>query len=164
MFKIFNPRQTVLVTCTSEIEQFGKKIEKNNIIAIDWHMPLSFEPLLYAISVGKNRFSLELIRKSGIFAVNFISYNLNDAVIFCGRNSGRNVDKFKETRLNEIPCEVIECVRIKEALAHIECEVIQEINVGDHILFIAKIIKIQEHDIGKRIFHLSENKFTTTNN
>jgi flavin reductase (DIM6/NTAB) family NADH-FMN oxidoreductase RutF len=164
MFKIFNPRQTVLVSCSCEMEAFGKKNEKNNLIAIDWHTPLSFDPLMYAISVGKNRYSLDLIRNSKVFAVNFLPYTLKDAVIFCGRNSGRNINKFNETRLNEISCDKIECVRIKEALAHIECEVVEEIDVGDHILFIARIVFSKEHDIGKRIFHTDENNFTTTNN
>lgn len=58
-----NPRQTVLVTCR----------DKDNIITLDWHTPLSFYPMMYAISVGKTRYSLELIRKSKCSVVNFIS-------------------------------------------------------------------------------------------
>jgi flavin reductase (DIM6/NTAB) family NADH-FMN oxidoreductase RutF len=162
MFKLFNPRQTVLVSSTQEMELFGKNIEKNNLIAVDWHMPLSLKPFIYAISIGKERFSLEMIRKSGVFVVNFMPFSFSDSVLFCGRNSGRHMDKFFETRLTSINCEGIECVKVKEAIAHLECEVIQEIEVGDHILFIAKVIRFHEEGNGKRLFHVEKDQFTTT--
>ena len=83
------PRQTILVT--TELEG------KDNIITLDWHMPVSVKPLLYAICIGKKKFSRKLIDDSGVFAVNFVPYKLKDAAIFCGRNSGEHIDKFEKT-------------------------------------------------------------------
>lgn len=162
MFRIFNPRQTVLVSVTAEIELMGKKIEKNNLIALDWHMPLSFDPMLYAISVGKNRFSLELIRNAGVFAINFMSYLHKDKVLECGRKTGYKIDKFNEIGFHALNCDKIDCVRVGEALAHMECEIINEIEAGDHILFIGKVVYSKEHKKGKRLFHLYKDDFTTT--
>lgn len=161
---IYNPRQTILVTCRANIKDkfSGKETIKDNIIVLDWHMPLSFQPFLYAISVGKTRFSLDLIKESKVFVVNFMPFHIKDDVLFCGRNSGEHLDKFKETTLTKEESEKIDCPRIKQALAYLECEVIQEIETGDHISFIAKVVHSDELEKGKRIFHTEKDDFTTT--
>ena len=161
---IYNPRQTILVTCRASVKDkfSGKKAIKDNIIVLDWHMPLSFDPFLYAISIGKTRYSLNLIKESKVFVVNFMPFHLKEDVLFCGRNSGEHLDKFKETTLTKEESEKIDCPRIKQVLAYLECEVIQEIETGDHILFIGKVVHSDELEKGKRIFHTEKDDFTTT--
>ena len=162
MIQIAAPRQTVLITCRSHIKVLTKEVVKDNIITIDWHMPTSFNPELYAISIGKTRFSMELIRKSRAFVVNFMPYSLKDKVLMCGRVSGKHVDKFKETGLTKAEAEKLDCPRIKEALAWLECEVINEIETGDHIIFIGKVVKSELMKKDKRVFHIEGDNFTTT--
>jgi len=149
-----NPRQTILVTARFK--------GKDNIITLDWHTPLSFNPMLYAISVGKTRYSLELIKNSGVFVVNFMGKEYGKEILFCGRYSGRGVNKFKETGFEIEEAEKIDCPRIKQALGFLECKVIKEIEVGDHILFIAEVLNSGLKKAGKRLFHLWADKFTTT--
>jgi flavin reductase (DIM6/NTAB) family NADH-FMN oxidoreductase RutF len=149
-----NPRQTILLT--------SRYKDKDNIMTLDWHTPLSFDPMMYAVSIGKTRYSLELVRKSKVFVVNFVSKDLEKEVLFCGRNSGRNIDKFKATGLEKEEAETINCPIIKKALAYLECKVKKEIEVGDHILFIAKVSKAVLKRKERRLFHLFEDKFTTT--
>jgi flavin reductase (DIM6/NTAB) family NADH-FMN oxidoreductase RutF len=152
--KIANPRQVILVTSRWQ--------EKDDIITLAWHTPLSFEPMMYAICIGKKRYSLELIRKSGVFVVNFISKDFEKEVLFCGSISGKKVDKFKETIFEKEEAETINCPRIKQALGYLECEVKKEIEVGDHILFIGEVKKAELKKVDKRLFHLSGDDFTTT--
>lgn len=149
-----NPLQTILVTCRHK--------GKDNIITMDWHTPLSFNPMIYAISVGKTRYSLELIKNSKVFVVNFMSKKFEKEILFCGRNSGRNCDKFAQTGLTKEESEKIDCPRIREALGFLECKVLQLIEVGDHVLFIAEVINSGLKKHGKRLFHLHEDQFTTT--
>lgn len=149
-----NPRQVILVTC-----RHGKT---DNIFTLDWHSPLSFDPKLYAIAVGKTRFSHELISKSKVFAVNFMDKKYEKEIYYCGSHSGRTVDKFKETGFTKEESEKIDCPRIKECLAFFECQVIKSIETGDHTLFIAKIVNEGYKRHGKRLFHIHTNKFTTT--
>lgn len=152
-----NPRQTILLTTRYK--------EKDNVITLDWHTPLSFEPMMYAVSIGKARFSLELIRKSKVFVINFISQNKEKEVLYCGRHSGRNLDKFKETGLEKEEAELVNSPRIKDALGFLECKIEKEIDAGDHILFIARVLKAELKGKGeKRLFHLFKDKFTTTIN
>ena len=149
-----NPLQTILLTCKA-----GKK---DNIITLDWHTPLSFDPMMYAVSIGKTRYSLELVKKSKVFVVNFMSKDFEKEILFCGRHSGRNFDKFKETGLEKEEAQTIDCPRIKQALGYLECRVEKEIEAGDHILFITKVQKAELKKKEKRLFHLFEDKFTTT--
>jgi len=149
-----NPRQTILVTCRFK--------EKDNIITLDWHTPLSFNPMMYAISVGKTRYSLELIRNSGVFVVNFISKDFEKEIWYCGSHSGRNLDKFAKTRFEKEEAKTIDCPRIKQALGFLECKIFKEIEVGDHILFLAEVLHSELKEKGKRLFHLWGDQFTTT--
>lgn len=149
-----NPLQTILVTCRYKY--------KDNIITMDWHTPLSFNPMMYAISVGKTRYSLELIKNSKVFVVNFMSKDYEKEVLWCGRHSGRDFDKFSQTGLTKEEADKMDCPRIRQALGFLECKVIQSIEVGDHVLFIAKVVHAQLKKQAKRLFHLHEDKFTTT--
>jgi flavin reductase (DIM6/NTAB) family NADH-FMN oxidoreductase RutF len=151
---VTNPKQTILLTCRAQ--------DKDNIITLDWHTILSFEPMMYAVSIGKTRFSFNLIKSSKVFVVNFMSKNFEKEVLFCGQNSGENLDKFKETGLEKEEAETIDCPKIKQALGYLECKVEKEIEVGDHVLFIAKVSRAEIKENGKRLFHLLGDKFTTT--
>lgn len=160
--KLYGPRQAVLVTCRGKVEILGRVKEKDNIISVAWHTPLSVEPFMYAIAVGKTRFSLKLIKESGVFAVNFISKKMQEEVVYCGRHSGEHLDKFSETGLKKEECEKIDCPRLADALGYLECEVVDEIETGDHVLFIAKVINSKLEKEDKRLFHITGNEFTTT--
>ena len=154
MGKINSPNQVALVTSR------GKG--KDNIIALTWHTRTSFQPYLFLISVDKRRFSYGLIKESGCFVVNFMPYELGEKIVYCGNHSGRDVDKFKETGLGREDAEDVNCCRIKEALAYLECEVVNEVETGDHVIFVGKVLKSGFKKDGKRPFQLVSNEFTTT--
>ena len=153
--RIISPRQVVLVTARVLIN--GKEID--NIIPIAWHSPLSFGPEMYGIVIGKTRYSCELIRKAGSFVINFISAEYKDDALFCGTHSGRNVDKFAETAFEKEDAEVVDCARIKQALGFLECEIVNEVDVGDHVLFVGRVVNKGFKAEGKRLFHLGGDRF-----
>lgn len=162
--EVVNPRQVILITSRARIiPRFSaKEVEKDNVMAATWHMPVSYTPPMYAIAVGKNKHSLELIRKGASFVVNFMPYSAKDKVLESGRTSGELIDKIKIIGLKTEDAETIDCLRIKEALACLECEVVQEIETGDHIIFIGKVLKIIKNKESKRIFQIIGDQFTTT--
>jgi len=162
MSEITNPRQVILVTSRAITDILGKETTKDDIITLTWHMPCSHNPDLYAICIGKKRFSYKLIKKSNVFAINFISHSLEEKALFCGTHSGEHVDKFKQTGLNKEECDSIDCSRLKEATAYIECEVINEVETGDHVIFIGKVLNSTVKNDDKRLFQVLGNKFTTT--
>ena len=158
------PRHVILVSSRGNIKTaFSPDVaEKDNVMTLSWHMPVSFDPELYAVSIGKERFSLKLIRESGVFVINFMPLKLKDAVLFCGRRSGEDIDKFQESGLEKEEAETIECPRIKQATGCLECELVNEIEAGDHIILIGKVLKTISKKKDKKIFQVKGDKFTTT--
>ncbi len=162
MLSLINPRQTVIVSCRAHMAEFGKDNIKDNLIAVDWHTPLSFKPMIYGVSIAPARYSHGLMQKGGVFAVNFMPYELEKEVLACGRNSGRHSDKFTMTGLTRGECEKIDCCFIQESSGHLECELIEEKQIGDHTFFIANVLASVKRDNKPRLFHLAGDDFTTT--
>ncbi|MFH0977898.1 MAG: flavin reductase family protein [Candidatus Woesearchaeota archaeon] len=154
------PIQTVLVSCKATVDILGKPTLKDNLITINWHMPCSFNPQMYVISVGKSRFSAELLKKSRCFAVNFMPFTAKEKVLFCGRNTGRHIDKFKKAGLTREESTAIDCPKVAEAVAQLECEVVDIVEAGDHLLFIGKILNEVEKGNAPRLFHTRDDDFT----
>ena len=164
MVFLTNPRMAILVSCRGYVQDkfSNREIAKDNLITVAWHSPMSFSPPMFAISIGKNRFSVELIRQSKVFCVNIMPFHLSEEVLFCGRNSGEHINKFRETGLAKEEAESIDCPLVKESIGYLECEVVDEIETGDHILFIANINRSEEKEKGKKLFSLIDDYFTTT--
>lgn len=155
MLTAIYPIQVILIT--------SRYNDKDNIMTCSWHMPVSFAPELYAIAIGKSRFTLDLIKKSKVFAINFIPKDMEKQAVAVGRVTGRALDKFGAANLEKDEAEKIDCPVLKEALSHIECEVINTVDVGDHFILIGKVVNTKHNKEGKRLFQLATgNKFTTT--
>jgi len=163
MFETINPRQTVLVTSRYEDNILGKDILKDNVTAIDWHMPTSTDPPLYAISLKKNQYSAELIRKSRCFVINFMPFEMAEKVAKIGvMVYGKHTDKFKNSGLQKEEADSIDCCRIKEALTWLECKLVNEFETGSNVIFLGQIQNVIHNRYGKKLFHLEGDKFTTT--
>lgn len=54
------------------------------------------------IFIRPQRYTLEFIEKNDIFTVSFFSNDYKKELTFCGRNSGRDVDKIKHTGLTPL--------------------------------------------------------------
>lgn len=131
---IFTPVPAVLVTCGDR--------ENSNIISIAWTGILNSIPPMVYISVRKERFSYDLIKNTGEFAINLPEKNLVREVDFCGTKSGKNVDKFQETGLTKEQPKQINVPLILECPINIECKVKEIKNLGSHNVFMAEIASI----------------------
>jgi flavin reductase (DIM6/NTAB) family NADH-FMN oxidoreductase RutF len=148
-----------------------RKNEKPNIMAVAWIIPVSANPPLLAMSIRPERYSYKLIMETGEFVVNIPTYEMAKKVLICGRKSGKDYDKFKETSLSTLQATKVEAPLIKECVAHIECKVLETIEVGDHTLIIGQIVAAHAleayFDIVYNIkkfrpcLHLGKNFFTT---
>ena len=120
----------VFVTCRGRAEIFGKTMDKDDVFTTDKHSHLSENH--YGISTN-NEFSSSLIRDSNVFVVNFLDKELDL------NHSGQYIDKFEENKIKKEEAESVDCPRIAGS-RFLECEVVEETEVGNHVLFIGKII------------------------
>ena len=163
-YRLLHPRLVVLVSCVDEAG-------KTNVITLAWSMPVSINPPIVAISIAPKRYSHQLIEKTKEFVVNIPTMDIVRETLFCGRRSGKTYDKFKETRLTPSPAKMVQPPIIKECVAHLECKLHQQITVGDHTLFIGRVLTAYADDgvfdnkfdlkKVKPIYHMGGDDFAT---
>jgi len=119
---------------------------KPNIITLGMYMNISSKPPLVCIGVAPQRYSHNLIADQQEFTVNVPSIELKEKMHFCGTNSGRNVDKFKEAGLTPIPASKVRPPLIEECYGHLECKVVGSHTYGDHTLFVGEVVAASIND------------------
>ncbi len=131
-YRLINHGPTVLIT-----SRLG---EKTNIMTAAWQMPVSFKPVLVAISIGHERFSHEVISKSREFIINIPHAGMMKEVVCCGTQSGRDIDKFDVCKLTSLKAQNVKAPLIKECLGNIECKLYSVHEAGDHTIFIGEVV------------------------
>ena len=128
------PIPAVMVSCGT--------MEESNIITVAWTGILNTNPAMCYISVRPERYSHNIIKENGEFAINLTTRQLAYATDWCGVKSGRDVDKFKEMKLTKERANIIKAPLIKECPVSVECKVKEIVPLGSHDMFVAEIVAI----------------------
>lgn len=129
-----------------------------NIMGLSWWMFTSWSPLMMAISVGHQRYSHKCLEHHKEFVLCFPSEGQEKDAWFCGRKSGQDVDKFKETNFRPVTAKVVSPPIIEGVTAAYECKVVKHVETGDHTIFIADVVAI--HGNPDRAKHLYSIHYT----
>jgi len=105
-----------------------------------WFMQTSHDPPQVALSVGKKRYTCELIQKNREFVIAIPNLEMRKYISVFGYTSGRSVDKFKESKISFTKGKYTKVPLLTEATFNYECKVANEIETGDHILFIGDVV------------------------
>lgn len=111
-----------------------------NVMPAGWAMFTSFEPPLYAISIGHSRYTRELLEVTGEFTIAIAGPGMGPAVHYCGTHSGRNEDKVSAVGLATQAAEKINPPLLTEARANLECRVVSRLETGDHTIFVGEVL------------------------
>ena len=128
------PLPVALVSCGT--------VEKPLALTISWTGIVCSSPFKMFISVQPIRNSYPVIKESGEFVINLPDESLLKATDYCGNNSGRNVDKFKECGFTAEKCEHISAPMIAECPISIECKVCDSLLLGTHDMFVADVLAV----------------------
>lgn len=111
--------------------------DRVNAMTAAWVARASFSPPLITISIGKTRFSHDMISASGVFAVNVLGTDNIDTGKHYGLKSGRKTDKFAgieyDTKVTGSPI-------LRDCIAWMDCRVVSRHDAGDHTLFIGEVL------------------------
>ena len=113
---------------------------KYNPITLGWTSLVSHEPPMMAIAVGKTRHSLEAIRRAKAFVISLPSTSMAADAAFHGTKSGRDTDKLAVAKTKTEPASLIDCVLLADAVANFECELDGEMETGDHVIFVGRVV------------------------
>lgn len=97
----------------------------------------SGEPTLISVSVNKNNYTNEMIKKNKKFNISILGMNVNPEIIKTfGFNSSRDTDKF-----DNISCEEVNGIKvIKDSIGYIGCELVDMVDADTHTIFIGKMV------------------------
>ena len=149
---LLNPVPAVMVSCADE--------EGNaNVMTAAWTGTICSDPVMVSVSIRKNRYSHDIIQRTGEFVINLTTDELVRAADFCGVRSGRDIDKFEACKLTPIPSKEVAVPAIAESPVAIECRVEKCIPLGSHDMFLAKVLAVSIDDSymdEKSKFHLNK--------
>ncbi|MDR0995496.1 MAG: flavin reductase family protein [Tannerella sp.] len=129
------PLPAVMISC-------GDEESGPNIITASWVGTLCSNPPICYASIRPERYSHDIILRTGEFVINLTTEKLALATDWCGVKSGRDVDKFKAMGLIPGKATVVKAPTIEEAPLSIECRVREVKPLGSHDMFIADVVNI----------------------
>jgi len=115
----------------------------SNVMPAAFVTPLSFDPPLVGLAVHPSRHTHDMIKYSEEFALNIPSRELLHHCQYVGSVSGREADKFELTKLPTLRARRVEAPLLEGCLGYIECGVADAYTVGDHTLFVGRVVAAQ---------------------
>ena len=134
-------RRRVLWSFPSGLFVIGSRHDdKRNLMTLNWCTQVSFAPKLLAISVEQAALTHELVVAGGAFTVNVV--RRDDRAIVRKFTKPVDVDTTAQT-LNGFGYHdgpATGTPVLDQAAAFVECEVRQQVECGDHTLFIGEVV------------------------
>lgn len=129
------PVPAVMISCADEEG-------RSNIMTAAWAGTICSDPVMVSVSIRPERYSHDVIARTGEFVINLTTEDLTFAADFCGVRSGRDVDKFEYLHLTKLPSRKVKAPSIGESPVCLECVVTGIEKLGTHDLFIAKVVQV----------------------
>ena len=115
---------------------------KPNIMNAAWGGIASSKPPCISVSLREATLSYHNIKRTKAFTVNIPSEKHLKEADFVGMVSGREREKFAETRLTPIKSQLVDAPIVEEFAYALECELVKQFELGTHTMFIGEIVGI----------------------
>lgn len=158
---LLHPKLAILVAT--------QRAGKPNVMTAAWCTPVSDDPFIIALCLGKDSLTAGNITATKEFTLNIPTRKLLNAVWLCGTRSGRKLDKAKAARLTYGRARKISAPVINECIGHLECRLRQRHEYGECYIFIADVLSAYAEkelmkegawsEKAKVLLHLGSNKF-----
>ena len=132
--------------------------DRPNIMGLSWWTFVSLDPLMIAISVGRDKYTHQCLEHHNEFVVCFPSEGQEKDGWLCGTKSGRDIDKFQETGFKPVHSTVVKPPLIEGSTVAYECKVVKHVETGDHTLYISNVVAI--HGEPEKLNHLYSIHYT----
>ena len=133
-------RRRVLWSMPSGLYVVGSRSgDRRNAMTLNWATQVSFDPKLVAIAVEHDALTHELVHEGGSFALCLI--DREDRAIVRKFTKPVEVDESAHT-LNGFPFHDgrTGVPVLDQAVAYVECEVRQDVDLGGHTLFLGEVV------------------------
>lgn len=134
------------------------KRERPNIIGLSWWTFTSWDPLMIAVAVSRQRYTHECLEHHKEFVLCFPSEKQAKDSWLCGTKSGKDEDKFQITNFKPVHAKYVKVPIIDAVTVAYECRITNNISTGDHTLYIAEVLAI--HGNSEDINHIYTINYT----
>jgi flavin reductase (DIM6/NTAB) family NADH-FMN oxidoreductase RutF len=138
--KLTLPAQTILLPSPVLIIGTYNSDGKPNIMNAAWGGIASSKPPCFSVSLREATLSFHNIIQTKAFTVNIPSEKYLKESDYVGIVSGREHDKFSETKLTPEKSKLVNAPIVKEFPYSLECKLIKQIDLGLHTMFIGEIV------------------------
>lgn len=112
-----------------------------NFLTAAWFTPTGSEPSKMIVAILKDTYTYGLLCETGEFVMSVPTQEMMDVLVFAGRISGRDVDKWKATGLTPVKASMVSVPLIGEAIANVEYRVVSQIPFDDKTdLFVGEVL------------------------
>ncbi|ASJ01207.1 flavin reductase family protein [Thermococcus gorgonarius] len=130
MYRLMYPMRTYLI-----VSGRGEEVD---VMAADWVTVLSHRPFLIGVAISPKRYTHGLVKRYGEFVVSVPGLDMLRDVWIAGTKSGPS--KLREMNVTLVPSKAVSTPSIKEAIANLECRVVDKRTYGDHTLFVGEVV------------------------
>ncbi len=113
---------------------------KPDVMPAGWCMICSGTPPMMAVAVGKTRYTHRCIEQTGEFVLAWAGEGQGELVAYTGSHSGGDVDKFEAMNIATSPPAATNVPLIEGCVAHLECKLHQQVEAGDHSIFVGEVV------------------------
>lgn len=127
----------------------------NNLAPYSFFNGVAYTPpqVMFAGTGGKEdrhfgKDSVANIDETGVFCVNIVEYSMRDAMNATSKSYGADVDEFEKAGLVTAECETIDCARVADAPAALECRLVEFVTLRgeNNVMVIGEVTGVHMRD------------------
>jgi len=112
-----------------------------NFLTAMWFTAAGAEPSRTIVAISKSTHTYGLVNETREFVLSAPTEQMMDVVVFAGRTSGRDMNKFEEAGLTPVQPSKVSVPLIGEAIGNVEFKVVNQFPLDDEIdLFIGEVM------------------------
>lgn len=112
----------------------------SNVMAVEWAMHISYDPMLIAIFIHEGSATYRNVMETKEFGVNISSDEQASLVNIAGGYSRVEIDKLSIGLFDTYPARCIKAPMIKGCVINAECIMVAHYKIGDHVAVIGEVI------------------------
>jgi flavin reductase (DIM6/NTAB) family NADH-FMN oxidoreductase RutF len=119
-----------------------------------WVQQCSFQPPRLSVAINPDRPMASLLSRQSLFTLNILESDQTDMIVHFGRGFALEDDAFQKLEIERGgPGGPV----LSEALAVLECRVVDRFSAGDHDLFVSEIMAGRVLGDGQPMVHVRKN-------
>jgi len=138
-YKLLSPRLTAVITTLNSLRAV-------NACVVSFISPISFNPPIVMISLAPVRHTYRNISQTKEFVINILGKERLDQMLRCAMKYQEGVNKLEHAGLRQYSSKLVRPPRVREAKAWLECKVIDERRMGDHIAVFGEVVAAEVSD------------------